>query len=75
MDVDELKKKIMPIYRIIVLGAKQVGKTSLINQFVNNSFDAFYESTENDIRRYIKVHDLSRGEGDASYVMFEIEDM
>jgi GTPase SAR1 family protein len=33
---EDLRKKTIPIYRIAVLGARGVGKTSIINSFVNN---------------------------------------
>lgn len=66
---------VLPIYRVAVLGPKEVGKTSIINQFVNNSFDSIYEETENDIRNYKKVHDLNANPKDPLYAVFVIEDM
>lgn len=32
-------------YRICVLGPSFVGKTSIINRFINNSFSTYYEPT------------------------------
>lgn len=72
---DDLRKKILPIYRIAVLGAKGVGKTSFINTFVNNSFDPLYEETENDIRKYRRVYDINKNPTEPQYVLFQIEDM
>jgi GTPase SAR1 family protein len=58
--MDDLRKKIVPMFRIAVLGPKGVGKTSVINSFVNNSFEPLYEETENDIRKYRRVYDINR---------------
>jgi GTPase SAR1 family protein len=43
---DDLRKKLIPIFRVAVIGAASVGKTSIINSFVNNSFSPIYEETE-----------------------------
>jgi GTPase SAR1 family protein len=32
-------------YRICILGPSFVGKTQIINRFINNSFSPYYEST------------------------------
>lgn len=56
----DLRKRTLPIYRIAVLGARGVGKTSLINAFVNNSFSKIYEETETDIRRFRRVYDINK---------------
>lgn len=73
--MEELLNKTTPIYRIAVLGSNGVGKTSIVNSFVNNTFDTFYEESEADIRRYLRTFDISRKETDPHYVMFQIEDM
>lgn len=70
IDANEVRKFTLPIYRIAVLGAKKVGKTSIINSFVNNSFDPIYEETDTDIRKYRRVYDLNRGESTPLYVVF-----
>lgn len=75
MSSDDLRRKILPIYRIAVLGAQGVGKTSFINTFVNNSFDPLYEETENDIRRYRRSYDINKSPTEPLYIMFQIEDM
>ncbi|CAD8051843.1 unnamed protein product [Paramecium primaurelia] len=75
VDVEALKKKVLPIIRIAVLGPKGVGKTAIVNQFVNNSFEPQYEETDDDIRRYKKVHDLNCSPTDPQYVVFIIEDI
>ena len=72
---DDLRKKLLPMFRIAVVGAKGVGKTSLINSFVNNSFEPTYEETENDIRRYRKVYDINKNPSDPQFIIFLIEDM
>lgn len=38
-------KKILKKFRICVIGASYVGKTQLINRFVNNNFSSYYEPT------------------------------
>jgi GTPase SAR1 family protein len=46
-------------YRICILGPSFVGKTSIINRFVNNSFSPYYESTLNMMiyRRAFNIHE------------------
>ena len=56
---DDLRKKLIPIFRIAVLGPSKVGKTSIIKSFVDNSFDTNYEETESDLRKYRKVYDIN----------------
>jgi GTPase SAR1 family protein len=36
----------LPKFRIIVLGCGGVGKTSIVSQFVNNSFKETYDKTK-----------------------------
>jgi len=74
-NADDLRKKTIPIYRIAVLGAKGVGKTSIIKSFVNNAFDPLYEETDNDIRKYRRVYDINKKPSDPSYVLFQIDDV
>jgi GTPase SAR1 family protein len=50
MSNDKEKNKPIPTYKIVMLGASTVGKTSMINQFVNNNFDALNEETNDDFR-------------------------
>ena len=40
----------LPTYKIILLGACSVGKTCMINQFVNNYFYMRDEETNEDLR-------------------------
>lgn len=75
IDIEDLRKKMHPVFRIAVLGPKGVGKTSLISSFVNNSFETQYEETENDIRKYRKVYDINRNLEQPQYIIFSIEDM
>lgn len=67
---DDLRKKVIPIFRIAVLGSAKVGKTSIIKSFVNNSFDTDYEETENDLRKYRKVYDINHNLFDPQYILF-----
>jgi GTPase SAR1 and related small G proteins len=48
--MDKDKNKTIPTYKIVMLGASTVGKTSMVNQFVNNYFDALNEETNDDFR-------------------------
>jgi len=43
---EKLDGKKQPKFKIIFLGNKAVGKTSLINQFVNNNFKSNYYPTK-----------------------------
>lgn len=56
--MDPKKKKEIPIYRIAVLGMMGVGKTSIVTQFVNNSFESQYEETCKDIRFSLNLTEL-----------------
>ena len=38
--------KLNPKFRMILLGSKKVGKTSLINQMINNNFREDYYPTK-----------------------------
>lgn len=49
-------------FKISLLGATEVGKTSLVNQFVNHYFDKVYEPTDNDIREFRKLINISSPE-------------
>lgn len=43
----KLDGNLNPKYRMIVLGTKKVGKTSLINVFINNNFrDEYYPTKD-----------------------------
>ncbi|KAM3135649.1 hypothetical protein pb186bvf_012320 [Paramecium bursaria] len=75
VDIDELRKKMIPILKVAIIGPQRVGKTSFVNQFVNNCFEPYYEETENDLRRYKKVYDLNQNPTDPQYVLFQIEDI
>lgn len=70
VDIDELRKKMIPILKVAIIGPQRVGKTSFVNQFVNNCFETYYEETENDLRRYQKVYDLNQNPTDPQYVLF-----
>ena len=72
---DDLRKQVIPIFRIVVLGPKRVGKTSIIKSFVYNAFDSAYEETESDLRKYRKVYDINHNLQDPQYILFQIEDM
>jgi GTPase SAR1 family protein len=42
----KLDGNLNPKYRMILLGSKKTGKTSLINRFINNSFRNEYYPTK-----------------------------
>ena len=44
--MSKAKDSDIPIYRIVVLGTEGVGKTALINRYVNNYFSGEYKPTE-----------------------------
>jgi len=48
MQKDKIQK--VPTYKIVMLGASSVGKSCMVNQFVNNYFDARNETTTDDFR-------------------------
>lgn len=41
------KGRLVKNFKICVLGPSFVGKTQLINRFVNNGFSSYYEPTSN----------------------------
>jgi GTPase SAR1 family protein len=53
------KNKTIPTYKIVMLGASTVGKSSMVNQFVNNFFDALNEETNDDFRFNITIIKLT----------------
>ena len=50
-------KNMVKKFRIAVLGSTYVGKTQIINRFVNNDFMSYYEPTE-DRMIYRKAYNL-----------------
>jgi GTPase SAR1 family protein len=65
----------IPSYKIIILGAKFVGKTQLVYRFVNNSFQSIYEPTV-EAKSYKKIIDLNENNAvDADYCILEIVDL
>ena len=66
------KKKIVKKFRIAILGPKYVGKTQIVNRFVNNQFCAYYEPTmsENYFRR---AYNLNDDQLDLDPVFFDLE--
>jgi GTPase SAR1 family protein len=47
-----MDKKDIRTYKIVLIGAAKVGKSSMVCQFVNNYFDAFGEPTGEDTRLF-----------------------
>lgn len=45
--------RLIPKFRIIVLGSKEVGKTSLLNQYLSNNFREEYNPTKNLMYIYV----------------------
>jgi GTPase SAR1 family protein len=60
-------------FKIGVFGEQEVGKTSLIQAFVNADFSINCSPTNDDVREYQKLMDLSMG-GKASFVALKIID-
>lgn len=62
--------------RIAVLGPSYVGKTQLVNRFVNNSFSPYYEPTiePNVFRRAYNLNE-NEEEADPKYYDLEIVDL
>jgi len=52
-------KKIPKKFRIVVLGPSYVGKTQIVNRFINNGFTGYYEPTVrcNVFRRAYNIHE------------------
>jgi len=63
-----------PIYRIAVLGPKEVGKTSIINRLVNKHFTTIYEPTDGDLRPYNFLLNINNS-ANPIWIMVTIEDM
>jgi GTPase SAR1 family protein len=71
---DNKKATYCNIYRIVVLGVSEVGKTALINNFINQSFLKFYEPTQNSPdNTYIKMINIG-DEDDPIWCVLKIED-
>lgn len=49
------------MFRICVLGPSYVGKTQLVNRFLNNSFTGYYEPTEHE-QVYRRAYNLFEDE-------------
>jgi len=60
MQKDKFNK--LPTYKIVLLGACSVGKSCMTNQFVNNYFYMRDEETNDDLREYIKLVNLNKGD-------------
>lgn len=70
-----MRKKGIPEFNIAVLGVQRVGKSSLIQRFLNNSFSANYQPTPK-IELYTKVFDLKeQKQGDPQLCILNIYDM
>ena len=60
---NKLLKKFPKKFRIALLGPKYVGKTQIVNRFINNSFSGYYEpTTEPQIFR--RAYNLNEDEPD-----------
>ncbi|KAL4442615.1 hypothetical protein ABPG74_007017 [Tetrahymena malaccensis] len=66
--------KDIPIYRIALLGVSKVGKTQIVNQFVNNCFNPNHEETFQDTRPYRKLLNLGTDKN-PMHVLLIIEDI
>ena len=56
-------KRIPKKFRIALLGPKYVGKTQIVNRFINNSFSGFYEPTV-EPQIFTRAYNLNEDEPD-----------
>ncbi len=68
-------RKGIPEFNFVILGNKGVGKTSLVQRFMNNTFSTSYLET-NSVRKFTKVLDLKEKKSfDAEIAVLHIYDM
>lgn len=65
-------KDVVKKFRICVLGPGYVGKTQIINRFVNNGFTGFYEPTLS-CNVFRRAYNLHEDELELDPVFFDIE--
>ena len=69
------KKGYIPHYKIVILGSRCVGKTQIICQYVNHTFQYVHNATT-ECSTYQKLIDLNEGsQMDPEYCVLEIVDM
>lgn len=66
------KKKIVKKFRICMMGPSYVGKTQIVNRFIDNSFSGYYEPTVNP-NVFRRAYNLNDDELDLDPVFFDIE--
>ena len=56
---NDMNKENIPIYKIILIGRENVGKTSIINRFVNNEYTQYLRSTISgkNLQKQIQIND------------------
>lgn len=64
----------IPNFRIALIGSAAVGKTSIINRFINNNFYSIYEPTL-EINKYTTLFNLNEYDvKNKTYIMLTLED-
>ena len=64
--------KLVKKFRICLLGPSYVGKTQIVNRFINNNFTGYYEPTIS-CNSYRRAYNLNDDELDLDPVFFDIE--
>src|SRR6056297_2203466 len=68
-DTQESEEQMITSYKIVLLGASSVGKTSLINQFIHHKFAQDYRGT---IGANMYGKDIRRGEKLYKFIIWDI---
>ena len=68
----EKKKKIIKKFRIALLGPSYVGKTQIVNRFINNSFIGYYDPTLS-CQVFKRAYNINEEDLDMDPQFFDIE--
>jgi GTPase SAR1 family protein len=60
MEEPAAKQVFWPIFKVLMIGSVQTGKTTLVNKYVNNSCYDFNPPSEDDIRTYVKFTQVDK---------------
>jgi len=72
MEHKKKKKNIVKKFRICMMGPSYVGKTQIVNRFIDNSFSGYYEPTVNK-NVFRRAYNLNDDELDLDPLFFDIE--
>ena len=72
MSLNKKKKNIVKKFRICVLGPSYVGKTQIVNRFINNGFTGYYEPTMS-CEIYRRAYNLNEDAPENEPLFFDIE--